>query len=114
MRTLKASTSSHTSTRIGATGVAKEIDLGGANVLNGDGLLLIGRVLFVVQNRLNQIAVIRLSRDLARGTIVRTITDPAFDVPTTIAAHHGLLYAVNARFGTTDPQPAKYNVVRVP
>jgi hypothetical protein len=24
------------------------------------------------------------------------------------------LYAVNARFGTTDPQPAKYNVVRVP
>jgi len=96
------------------TGVAKEIDLGGANVVNGDGLLLIGRVLFVVQNRLNQIAVIRLARDLSRGTIVRTITDPAFDVPTTIAAHHKHLYAVNARFGTTDPQPAKYNVVRVP
>jgi outer membrane protein assembly factor BamB len=96
------------------TGVSRAIDLGGADVLNGDGLLLRGRTLFVVQNRLNQIAVIRLSHDLSRGTLVTTITDPAFDVPTTIAAHHGHLYAVNARFGTTDPQPAKYDVVRVP
>ena len=96
------------------TGVARAIDLGRADVLNGDGILLRGRTLFVVQNRLNQIAVIHLSRDLARGTVVRAITDPAFDVPTTIAASHKHLYAVNARFGTTDPQPAKYNVVRVP
>lgn len=96
------------------SGVARAIDLGGADVLNGDGILLRGRTLFVVQNRLNQIAVVKLSRDLSRGRIVRTITDGAFDVPTTIAAHRGHLYAVNARFGTTDPQPAKYNVVRVP
>jgi hypothetical protein len=33
---------------------------------------------------------------------------------TTIAAHRRHLYAVNARFGTTDPQPAKYKVARVP
>jgi hypothetical protein len=96
------------------TGVANEIDLGGANVVNGDGLLLIGRVLFVVQNRLNQIAVVFLSRDLTRGRVVKTITDPAFDVPTTIAAAHRHLFAVNARFGTPSPQTATYNVVRVP
>jgi sugar lactone lactonase YvrE len=96
------------------TGVTKEIDLGGANVMNGDGLLLRGRVLFVVQNRLNQIAVIFLSRDLASGRVVKTITDPAFDVPTTIAATHRHLYAVNARFGIPSPQTATYNIVRVP
>jgi hypothetical protein len=96
------------------TGVARAIDLGGATVMNGDGLLLLHRTLFVVQNRLNKIAVIHLSRDLARGTVVHEITDTAFDVPRTIAAHRKHLYAVNARFGTTDPQPAKYNVVRVP
>ena len=96
------------------TGVAKEIDLGGANVVNGDGLLLIGRVLFVVQNRLNQIAVVFLARDLTHGRVVKTITDPAFDVPTTIAAAHRHLFAVNARFGTPSPQTASYNVVRVP
>jgi hypothetical protein len=96
------------------TGVAKEIDLGGANVLNGDGLLLIGHALFVVQNRLNQIAVVLLSRELSRGRVVKTITDPAFDVPTTIAATRRHLYAVNARFGVASPQTARYDVVRVP
>jgi hypothetical protein len=68
----------------------------------------------VVQNRLNQIAVVLLSRDLSHGRVVKTITDPAFDVPTTIAAAHRHLFAVNARFGTPSPQTATYNVVRVP
>jgi hypothetical protein len=90
------------------TGVASEIDLGGANVANGDGLLLI------VQNRLNQIAVVVVSHDLSRGRVVHTMTDPAFDVPTTIAATGRHLFAVNARFGTPSPQTAAYNVVRVP
>ena len=95
------------------TGKAREVDLGGATLTNGDGLLLAGRVLFVVQNRLNQIAVVVLSRSLDRGRVVTTITDPDFDVPTTIAFQAGRLYAVNARFGTTDPQPARYDIVRV-
>jgi sugar lactone lactonase YvrE len=95
------------------SGRTREVDLGGAALANGDGMLLAGRVLFVVQNRLNQIAVVKLSRSLDRGRLVATITDPDFDVPTTIAFQDGRLYAVNARFGTTDPQPARYDIVRV-
>jgi sugar lactone lactonase YvrE len=95
------------------TGDTREVDLGGATLANGDGMLLAGRVLFVVQNRLNQIAVVKLSRSLAHGRVVATLTDPDFDVPTTIAFQAGHLYAVNARFGTTDPQPARYDVVKV-
>ena len=95
------------------SGRTREVDLGGATLANGDGMLLAGRVLFVVQNRLNQIAVVKLSRSLDRGRLVATITDPDFDVPTTIAFQAGSLYAVNARFGTTDPQPARYDVVKV-
>jgi sugar lactone lactonase YvrE len=95
------------------TGRTREVDLGGAVLTNGDGMLLAGRVLFVVQNRLNQIAVVKLSGSLERGRLVATITDPDFDVPTTIAFQAGSLYAVNARFGTTDPQPARYDIVRV-
>jgi sugar lactone lactonase YvrE len=96
------------------TGRTRAVDLGAPNLLaNGDGMLLAGRVLFVVQNRLNQIAVVKLSRSLDRGRVVTTLTDPDFDVPTTIAFQAGSLYAVNARFGTTDPQPARYDVVRV-
>jgi sugar lactone lactonase YvrE len=96
------------------TGATREVDLGMPTALtNGDGMLLAGRVLFVVQNRLNQIAVVKLSRSLDRGRVVATITDPDFDVPTTIAFQAGRLYAVNARFGTTDPQPARYDIIKV-
>jgi sugar lactone lactonase YvrE len=95
------------------TGKTREVDLGRDDLRNGDGMLLAGRVLFVVQNRDNRIAVVVLSRSLDRGRVVARLTDPDFDVPTTIAFQAGHLYAVNARFGTTDPPPVRYDIVRV-
>ena len=99
---------------IGPTsGATREIDLGGATLPSGDGILLAGRTLYVVQNQLNKIAVVRLSANLRRGTVTREITDSDFDVPTTIAPFGKWLYAVNARFGTaTEPNP-RHDVVRV-
>lgn len=95
------------------TGDATLIDLGGASVPNGDGILLQGKTLYVVQNQSNQIAVIELNPDLTAGTIVDTITSPSFDIPTTIGRFGNALYAVNARF-TTPPTPdTEYDVVRV-
>ncbi len=73
-------------------------------VRNGDGLLLDGRTLYVVQNRDNKVAVVRLARRLASGTVTEHLTDPDFDVPTTIDEFGSRLYAVNARF-TTPPSP---------
>lgn len=96
-----------------ATGVASTIDLGGASVTNGDGILLQGQTLYVVRNRLNQIVEIALTSDLQRGEVIDTITDPAFDVPTTVAAFGNRLYAVNARFGVPGPLTASYNIVQV-
>jgi hypothetical protein len=96
-----------------ATGVATEIDLGGATVTAGDGLLLQGKTLYVVLNRFNQIAVVRLDNDLTAGEVTGTITDPDFDVPTTVARFGSSLYAVNGRF-TTPPTPqTEYQIVRV-
>jgi sugar lactone lactonase YvrE len=95
------------------TGATHAIDLHGATVANGDGILLQGKTLFVVRNQNNQIAVVRLASHLASGTVKRTITNANFDVPTTIARHGDRLYAVNARF-TTPPTPATtYTVVQV-
>ena len=95
------------------TGTATQIDLGGASVSAGDGLLLNGHTLYVVRNRLNEIAIIELAPDLSSGDLVGAITDPNFDVPSTIAAFGKALYAVNARF-TTPPTPqTTYNIVRV-
>ena len=88
------------------TGVTREIALN-TDVTNGDGILLDGRrTLYVVQNRDNKVAVIRLSRDLSSGTVVSYITDPDnFDVPTTIDEFGKRLYAVNARFRTPPAPP---------
>lgn len=95
-----------------ATGVTKKIDLGAETVVNGDGLLLEGQTLFVVQNRLNQVAVIDLSPDFATGTVRTRITNPSFDVPTTLTAAGGSLYGVNARFGIQSTPDTPYTVVR--
>jgi sugar lactone lactonase YvrE len=95
------------------TGAATAIGLGGDSVPNGDGILLQGQTLFVVQNRLNMVAVITLSQDFATGTVEQRLTDPAFDVPTTVAASDGHLFLPNARFGIPDPDTASYSVVRI-
>lgn len=95
------------------TGMTKEIDLGGASLPNGDGILLAGRTLYVVQNFMNKIAVVRLEPGLHRGAVTREIRDSDFDVPTTIAAFGKWLYAVNARFGTASGPDARYDIVQV-
>jgi hypothetical protein len=96
-----------------ATGRGTRIDLGGASVANGDGLLLSGRTLYVVRNRDTRIAVVTLQPDLSRGTVTRTITSRNFDVPTTVARIGSRLYAVNARFGTTPSARTRYWIARV-
>jgi len=95
------------------SGATHLIDLGGATLMNGDGLLLHGKTLYVVQNTNNRIAVVALAPDLGSGTVTGAITSASFDVPTTVAMFGSRLYAVNARF-TTPPTPTTtYSVVQV-
>lgn len=95
------------------TGVATLIELDGDAASNGDGLLLVGCTLYVVQNFANQVAVVRLSHDLSRGTLTETLLDDDFDVPTTIARVGHSLYAVNARFSTPATPETTYDIVRI-
>lgn len=95
------------------TGEATEIDTGGVAVTAGDGILLRGKTLYVVRNQLNQIAVLSMSPHYLSATLVDTLTDPDFDVPTTLAAHGTELYAVNARFGTEPTPETGYDIVKV-
>jgi sugar lactone lactonase YvrE len=97
-----------------ATGVAQRLDLGSESVPNGDGILLDGLILYVVQNQQNVVAKIALQRDLRSGRVRRRLGDPTLDVPTTIDQQGGSLYAVNARFGTSATTTTKYWVTRLP
>jgi sugar lactone lactonase YvrE len=96
-----------------ATGVATAVELGDVDLSNGDGLLVVGRTLYVVQNFMNTVAVIRLDPAGTSGELVGGITHPAFQVPTTIARFGSGLYLPNARFDTPATPDTAYSVVRI-
>ena len=88
--------------------------IAGVNVPNVDGILFEAGRLWAVQNFSNQITELKLSGDLSSATVVRVITDPAFEVPTTVARWGNRLAAVNAKFDTGfPPTAATYDVVEV-
>lgn len=95
------------------TGAATSIDLGTGSVPSGDGILLDGKTLYVVQNFLNQIAVVHLSSDLSNGVVDDPIISPEFMIPTTVAEFGNTLYAVNARFDVAPGPLVEYDVVAV-
>jgi hypothetical protein len=97
-----------------ATGNAKLITLADSeSVPNGDGILLTGRTLYVVQNQLNRVAVIRLNATLTSGRVLTRLMDSDLGVPTTIDDLGRRLYTGNAHFGIANPDSAAYEVVQL-
>jgi sugar lactone lactonase YvrE len=95
-----------------ATGASAAV--AGVEVPHVDGLLLEAGRLWAVQNFANRIAVVRLRRDLTAGVVEKVVTNPAFQVPTTVARHGSRLAVVNAKLDTGLPPTApRYEVVVV-
>lgn len=98
-----------------ASGDVEEVDLGGARVTNGDGIVLQGRTLYVVRNASQAVSEVRLSGDLTRGRIVQTVTDPSFRFPTTAALAQGRLLVVNSQFNDRNsPEPFTVSSIKRP
>ena len=95
------------------TGAARAVDLGTAKLPNGDGLLLLGRILYAVQQQQNAIDVFRLNDAGTKGTAIARITDPRFRIPTTVAAWGERLYLPNARFDVEPTPDTEYDAVAV-
>ncbi|GAA4926479.1 SMP-30/gluconolactonase/LRE family protein [Streptomyces coeruleoprunus] len=95
------------------TGVARRVPTGDLRIPHGDGLLLLGRNLYVVQQAVNQVDVVRLDASGTRGTPIARITDPRFRVPTTAAAWGDRVYLPNARFDVEPTPRTEYDVVAV-
>ncbi len=75
----------------------------GVSLESVDGIILEGRTVYAVQNGLGQIAQVRLSGNLASGTVTKVITSELFAVPATVARFGDLLAAVNTHFDTGFP-----------
>ncbi|WP_175411577.1 superoxide dismutase [Streptomyces sp. TRM64462] len=95
------------------TGDARRVPLGDLRIPHGDGLLLLGRDLYIVQQVLNQVDVVRLNEAGTEGTPIARITDPRFRIPTTAAAWGDRIYLPNARFDVEPTPDTEYDVVAV-
>lgn len=92
------------------------VDTGGADLTNGDGLLLDGQTLYVVRNQQELIVPVELSADFSSGTAGEPFTDESFMYPTTIAQNGTNLLAVNSQFDareTGNPPELPFNVSSV-
>jgi hypothetical protein len=99
--------------RVSLNGRSSAVDLGGESLLYGDGMLLRGLTLYVVQNRDNSITKIKMNKDADRGAVESRTKDVRFDVPTTVAQYGNRLYLPNARLTTTATPTTTYNAVSV-
>lgn len=95
------------------TGEARRVEVRGG-IRGADGIELSGSTLYVMEHSQNTIAELRLSRDGALATRLRTITDEDLAVPTNLAfGRDGSPYAVNSRFDVPSSSTQTYEVVRV-
>ncbi|WP_448072541.1 hypothetical protein [Georgenia yuyongxinii] len=84
------------------------------SVPGADGLLLLGRTLYVAQSFPDdQVSKFRVNPDGTRGRLLEVITHPDFDDPTTLAAFGKWLYLPNARFTTPVAPDVEYWVTRI-
>ena len=106
------------------TGVASAIDIEGEEQLfiDGDGLYMDGRTLYIMQTFSEKFAVVQLSDDLSQGTFVKNLLSDDFAIPTTITGLRDSIYAINTDFCTRtsfcgvenpDTTTIQSNVVRV-
>ena len=95
------------------TGVSTEVDLGGELLESADGLTREGNALYVVEYLIDEVAVVELDDDGRRGEVVHRLSDPALDVPTTVAVLDDRLYLPNARLGIEAPDTAGFEVVSI-
>lgn len=96
-------------------GSTVQIDLDGATVQAGDGLVIRGDTLVVVQNALGQLTTVRMSADWSSGQVWSHLADPSFRTPTTAAIFGDRLLVVNAQFSARGGTPVlPFSVSSIP
>jgi sugar lactone lactonase YvrE len=88
------------------SGRLSEVDLGGASVFHGDGLVRRDSILYVVRSE-NAVDRFRLYDGGRRARHIGTTTDPTFDYTTTAALARGRLLVVNSQFNDAFASPPR-------
>jgi len=98
-----------------ATREVAQVDTGGVAFEGGDGMVLDGTTLYVVQNGADRVAVVQLSDDLTSGELTGYIEDERLSNAATAALVGGDLLIVNAQFDAMQGTPTlPFTVTVVP
>ncbi|WP_435228088.1 SMP-30/gluconolactonase/LRE family protein [Streptomyces sp. Tue6028] len=84
-------------------GSLRQVTLHGGDLVNGDGLELVGGTLWAAQNRTDTVSRWRLSADGTSARLERSVTDPALQIPTTLVRHRGRTLVVRSQFDKGGP-----------
>lgn len=100
-----------------ASGDVRDVDLGGVELVNGDGIALDGQILYVIQNQQELIVPITMAADFLSGSVGEPFTHDALNHPTTLAlTGDGRALVVNSQFRARqsgDPE-LPFTVVSIP
>lgn len=91
----------------------KRVDLGRRWLLGGDGMLLEGQTLWVVQGLYSTVTKVALSADLGTGRVTDRLGHPTFDTPTTIERAGRRFLVVNSQFARGGSPVLPFTVSRV-
>ena len=94
------------------SGRTREIDLGGADVASGDGVLVIDHVAYV--GRTSSTRSRRCDCPTICPAVESSRTGDPTSTPTSIDTYRGALYLVNARFTTTPEPDTPYWIAPIP
>ncbi|MEO7851371.1 MAG: hypothetical protein ABIR94_03820, partial [Rubrivivax sp.] len=94
-----------------ATKEVTPVDLGGASIVNADGIVLRGHTLWVVQNFTRQITELALNGRWDAAGVVSVTPTPANRTFTTATIANGRLLLVDSQFGFAPPFAAENRVV---
>ncbi|MGW4209593.1 superoxide dismutase [Lentzea sp. NPDC004789] len=97
-----------------ATGVTTRVDLAGAVLPSGDGMLRSGMTLYVTLGMDNTMVVVQLDPSGGKGVVVERISLHEFDIPTAVAAYDDHLVVVNSRITTEATPTTPYTAVVFP
>ncbi|MFF7747988.1 SMP-30/gluconolactonase/LRE family protein [Streptomyces sp. NPDC007971] len=86
-----------------ATGAVRQVTLDGGDLVNGDGLDLHHRTLWAAHNATNTLTRWELSPDGTTARLRRRLTDPALQIPTTLAHTRQGLLVVRSQFDKGGP-----------
>lgn len=97
-----------------ADGKAEKVEVGDVDLTGGDGLLREGNILYVVRNVPNRLVVLELDDSGRTAQLKDELSDPGFDIPTTVARFEDRLYLPNARFMVEDPKNEEFSIIGIP